>query len=202
MGYHRKRPDLKHPNRRIRSKDLALARDETVRILSKFTDRVFGELERRTQETGLPDGYPSGGSGDGSRSTDDTSTTERTALRLVNGEHSGDVTAEAMKSIRNSFDRAWDHVIAAEDAWDAICASDRGKREREVTLGTCQACLRDDVPNTPNDRIVAGYCPACFKAWQRTADESGVRRDRMTFERSRRDLKVVDSGPQSVSAGA
>ena len=160
MGMHRRRPNLKHPHRRIKARDMAVARDETVRILAKFSDRMLAELERRTQETATPDGYPSGGSGDGSRSSDATSSTERTALRLIAGEHSGDRTLDAMRSIRNSFDKAWDHVIAAEDAWDAIMASDRGQRERQVTLGDCKACLRDDVPNTPSERIVAGFCPA------------------------------------------
>ena len=201
MGIYRKRPDAKHPNRKIRAKDMVTARDESIRIMAKFTGPTFTEMERRSQESALPDGYPSGGSGDGSRSSDDTSSTERTALRLVAGEHSGDRTLEAMRSIRNSFDKAWDHVIAAEDAWDAICASDRGRKERQVTLGTCQACLRDDVPNAGSDRIVAGYCPSCFKAWLRSYD-GNARRDRMAFERSRRELQAVGESPKHVSPGA
>ena len=193
MGLHRKRPDAKHPHRKIKAKDMAMARDETTRILGKFSDHDLSEMERRTQETALPDGYPSGGGGDGSKSSDDTSSTERTALRLVTGEHSGDRTMEAMKAIRNAFDKAWDHVIEAEDAWDAIMASDRGKREREVTLGTCQACLRDDVPNVGDDRIRSGYCRSCYREWLKTADGGGTRMDRLTYEQSRRQLEVVEA---------
>ena len=196
MGIHRRRPNLKHQHRRIKARDMGIARDETLRILGKFDDKKLAEIERRTQETSTPDGYPSGG-GNGSKSSDDTSSTERTALRLVAGEHSGDRTLEAMKSIRNSFDRAWDHVIAAEDAWDAIMASDRGRRERQVTLGECKACLRDDVPMTPNDRIKAGFCNACFVAWTRT-DVGHGRQDRMSFMESRRKLEVLDT-PASVT---
>ena len=192
MGMYRKRPDVKHPHRRIKTKEMITARDETTQILAKFTDGKFSEMERRCQESSLPDGYPSGGGDDGSKSSDATSSTERTALRLISGEHSGDRTLEAMRSIRNSFDKAWDHVIAAEDAWDAICASDRGKKEREVTLGTCQACLRDDVPNVDDDRIRAGYCRGCYRDWLKTSAESGIRLDRLTFERSRRELVMVD----------
>lgn len=191
MGY-RRRPNLKHQHRRIKARDMGVARDETIRILSKFDDKKLAEIERRTQESSIPDGYPSGG-GNGSKSSDDTSSTERTALRLIAGEHSGDRTMEAMKSIRNSFDKAWDHVIAAEDAWDAIMASDRGRRERQVTLGTCQACFAE-VPNVGEDRIKAGYCPPCFRAWLRTSDEAGVRKDRLTFEKSRRKLEAADGG--------
>lgn len=191
MGMYRKRPDLKRPFRKIKTSELAEARDEIMRISGRFTDRMFSQLERRTLETALPDGYPSGGSGDGSKSSDETSTTERTALRLLNGQVEADVTLNAMRSIRNSFDKAWDHVIAAEDAWDAICNSDAMKKGREMTLATCAACLRDDVPNMGNDRIIAGYCPTCFKAWQRT-DAGEGRQDRFSFEKSRRVLEVVE----------
>ena len=197
MGMYRKRPDTKHPKRKIKEKELVTARDEITRIVGKFRKSNFLEMERRSQESALPDGYPSGGGGDGSKSSDDTSSTERTALRLISGEHSGDRTLEAMRSIRNSFDKAWDHVIDAEDAWDAIMASDRQKKDREVTLKTCQACLRDDVPNVDDDRIRAGYCRGCYRDWLETRDESGVRMDRLTFERSRRELVMVDEAATS-----
>jgi len=192
---HRKRPDLRRPNRRIEVSEMVQAREQTMAILDKLTPKVLTEAERRSRETCLPDGYPSGTGDGGSRSSDPTSSTERAALRLIAGEYPTDETLTACQHLRNALEGCWDAAITAEDAWTYVLHVSQTMRERasQSTLGTCQACFRDDVPNVGSDRIVAGYCPACFKAWQRTAEGTGSRQDRMTFEASRRELKSVEA---------
>ena len=180
---HRKRPDTRRTNRPVKAAELRLAVDELLRITATFTPTLMSELERRSRETAIPDGYPSGGSGAG-RSADATSSTERAALRRTDGVTLDPMTL-AMRAIRNDIDKAWEMLIRAEDAVAFINDRDTMRRERQSSLGTCQACQRDDVPNVGNDRIRSGYCVACFTAWTRTDFGQG-RQDRAAFEISRR----------------
>lgn len=119
--------------------------------------------------------------------------TENTALRIIDGgKRSDDPQMEAFRRIDSAFQACWDAVADIDAAWDLICHITDMRRGRETTLGSCQACLRDDVPNQGDDRIKSAYCPPCYKAWQRT-DEGNGRQDRASFERSRRELVVVDA---------
>lgn len=203
MGTHRKRPDLHRPKRHLAVKDMTDARDQTATILGKMSRTVLAEVERRSRESCLPDGYPSGGGDGGSRASDETSSTERAALRLVASEFPHDVVLSSCQTFRNALDKCWDAAIEAEDAWDYVLSVSKGKLGRETTLGNCQACLRADVPNVGSDRIRAGYCNACFTAWVRTdhhpTDDDPLRRgsgrqDRHSFELSRREMKAVETG--------
>lgn len=65
---------------------------DNIRTVREFLDRLtekpespdadwVSALVRMGEETAIPDGYPSGGSGDGGRSTSDDTPTERAALR-------------------------------------------------------------------------------------------------------------------------
>lgn len=66
-----------------------------------------------------------------------------------------------------------------------------------VMAGPCQACGRD-VAGTELDRLLAGYCGACYQRWYQTAPvfadgSRGSRQDRNRFERERRQqLAVLD----------
>lgn len=163
------------------------------RVFARLTDENLKEIERRSRMTAEPDGFGSGSSGEGVSNGEVSNPTERMALRLVSGEKvTGDVQMEAFRRIDNAFQACWDAVADIDAAWDLINRITDMKRGRETTLGTCQACLRSDVPNTPTDRIKAGYCNSCFVAWSRT-DTGNGRQDRLSFELSRRELKVVDA---------
>lgn len=211
-------------HRAIKAKRLKQQRDRVVDVLARFTDRVFDEVERRSQMTALPDGFPTNtryGPRDGGPSsvqhepgciwaTDpfpqcecgetQATSTERAALRLIEGRPEHDPQQTSCERIDDAFQEMWTSVIKAERAWDLILHSSEAIRGRQTTLGTCQACLRDDVPNVGSDRIVAGYCATCFKAWQRTDGGHG-RQDRLSFERERRQLRVVRDDDPGARTG-
>lgn len=176
--------------RAIKQRDGVLR--DLPRVFGKLTDANLSEIERRSRMTNEPDGFGSGNRGEGS-SSETSNPTERMALRLVDGQRKdGDVQMEAFKRIDAAFQACWDAVADADAAWDLICHITDERRGREVTLSTCRACLRDDVPGVGSDRIKSGYCNPCYIAWYRT-DEGTGRQDRMTFELSRRQLAVVET---------
>jgi hypothetical protein len=166
-------------------------RDRINDVLARFNDHVLDEVARRGELTNVPDGFGIGGGGGSVRGGDDTSSTERAALQLAEGRRDYDVQQTSVERIDDAFQSMWDAVIAAERAWDVILNASEGIRGRQTSLGACQACFRDDVPNVGSNRIRAGYCPACFTAWCRTDQGSG-RMDRFTFERGRRAMRVVE----------
>jgi hypothetical protein len=230
----RKRPDFRKPDRPLDLDEMTNAATSTVTILDRVTaPTVLAEIERRNREGVVPDGYKSSsrlGAVSGSKVDHERGCpagdpvpgqcacdagfrdtvghpTEDVALRLIEGGYPADTIDQAAKRFRNAIDQCWNYAIEAEAAWDLINRVTDMHRWRPSTLGTCQACQRNDVgKNTrdPDDRIRAGYCPACFRAWCRTADETGVRMDRPAFEASRRpslELRVVPDPPEDGGTG-
>lgn len=164
------------------------------KVFARSTDAALKEADRRAKETAEPDGFPPGGVMEGSGGAIGNSTQHYAILRLVSDGHVvGDVQMEAIRRIDRGFQACWDAIRDIDAAWDMIeHVTDMTKVSRPVTLSTCQACLRDDVPNVGNDRIVSGYCDACLRAWYRTNDGNG-RQDRYAFEQSRRKLERVEA---------
>jgi hypothetical protein len=175
--------------RAIKQRDAVL--EHLPRVFGRMKDADLNEIERRARMTAEPDGFSSGGSIEGSTS-EVSDPTQAHAFRLIEGtKPQGDVQMEAFRRLDRAFQGCWDHVIEAEAAWDLIQHITDGRRGRETSLGTCQACLRSDVPNVGEDRIRAGYCNSCYRSWLRSDGGLG-RMDRFSFELSRRQLEVVE----------
>ena len=199
-------------HRRIKAQSLKEFRDKISRHLAGFSDVNLEIIEYRARLDPTPDGFPTNtrygprmgpGSthlpecpndeecncpGVGTQST----STEAAALRLIDGHRDRDPQQKACERIDLAFRSIWREIDAAEHAWDVILHASESIRTREAqsTLGTCQSCLRDDIPNVGSDRIRSGYCPSCYRAWVRSDTGSG-RQDRAAFEKSRRQLHVV-----------
>lgn len=194
-------------SRRVKAKHLRALRDKTRRKLDLFSDPVLETVEYRSTLDQRPDGFPTntrygprtggpshlGEVDNDDEGPDESSSTERAALRLVDGRMERDPQQRACERIDQAFRSIWAEIDAAEHAWDVILHASDSIRDREAqsTLGTCQACLRDDVPNVGEDRVRSGYCPACYRAWLRTDDSGHGRQDRAAFEIDRRRLRVV-----------
>lgn len=181
-------------HRRIKAKRLRFQRDRALEVLKRFTDDALRTVEYRSTLTDQPDGFSDGKSGDGDGG-DVSDPTGNAVLKLVEGTGGVDPQQVSCERIDAAFGAMWRSLEEAERSWDVILNVSESIRGRQTTLGTCQACLRADVPNMGNDRIRSGYCPACFKAWCRT-DEGSGRQDRLSFEMSRRQLHVVGEEPK------
>lgn len=189
----------------INARRLKRQRDRIAKSLARFSDGVFETVEYRSSIDSQPDGFPTNtrygprtGAGlrqDSDGEPEQATSTERAALRLVDGGGPRDTQQRACERIGQAFRTIWAEIDAAEKSWDVILHASDVIREREAqsTLGTCQACLADDIPNVGEDRIRSGYCPACYRAWLRTDTGQG-RQDRLAFEARRRRLELVNDG--------
>ena len=164
---------------KIRADKILKARDRALEVLNSLTDADLREFERRSEFDATGDGFGDGNSG--GRSSDVSRPTERVALATLEPRHYSDPQMVAIEIIRNETLAMRVSAIRIERAKSVIQHITDGRRGREVTLGTCNACERTDVANTGSDRIKAGYCPACWTAWCRQG-----RPDRLAFEISRR----------------
>ena len=164
---------------KFRADKVAKARDRALEVLTSLSDADLREFERRSEFDAAGDGFGDGNSG--GRSSDVSRPTERTAIALLEHRHVSDPQMIAIEIIRNSVAAMRIEAIKIEKAKSVIAHITDGRRGREVTLGTCNACFRSDVANTGSDRIKAGYCPACYQEWWRQGQP-----DRLAFEMSRR----------------
>lgn len=116
-------------------------------------------------------GYPAGTLGDGgSRSSDTTSSTERNGnpdlpsyWHGVDGRY-----AQALHDLHNLTGRANRLTLELVAHADDIDPTPAG-------TGACRACNRVCRPDAqrPGNRLVAGLCPTCYKAWQRYRRDDG-----------------------------
>ncbi len=116
------------------------------------------------------DGYPHGGNNDGPRGADTTSTTERAALTPP------DTGTRALADAIDHFLAASKHLAAAHAKLGEYQRPKQVEVGRTSTVGTCPACGNLALP-----RPRAGYCEACYRAWDRAG-----RPDRFTFEHERK----------------
>lgn len=175
---------------RFNARRIAKQRDEVlVRlpiVLAKLTDDEVAELERRVRVDAAPDGFKSVQLGGNTSGGDTTDVTQAMALRRLDGRRDHDPQKVAIERIAAGVQQVADAVKDIDSAYTLIRHITDQRRGREVTLGSCLACLRDDVPNQGSDRIRSGYCNACYTAWVKTGGGQG-RQDRHAFELSRRD---------------
>ena len=137
-------------------------------------------------ELTLPDGYPTGGNGehvaggDVPRPTEHAVLERERVLESVEDHHNDEARIVGLASVDASLRVAVQALREVHDALSQLTARlHHGQAEQRTNMADCSACERP-VANTPVDRIKAGYCEACYKAWTRAG-----RPDRAGFERTR-----------------
>ena len=171
---------------KFRADKIAKGRDRALEVLNSLTDTELREFERRSEFDAGSDGFGDGNSG--GRSSDVSRPTERTALALLETRFVMDPQMRAIEIIRNETLAIRASALRIEKAKSVIVHITDGRRGRETTLGTCNACERTDVANTGSDRIKSGYCPACYMAWRREGQP-----DRLIFEMRRHAVEAADA---------
>ena len=165
---------------RIKADKLAKARDRITEVVNRaLTDSNLAEMERRAEYDATGDGFGDG-SGGGDRNAI-SRPTEAAGLALLESHFVIDPQMRAFEIIRTETLSMRTSAVRIEKAWSVVTHIQDGRRGRETTLGTCNACLRSDVANSASDRIKSGYCPACYTEWRRRGQP-----DRLAFEVSRR----------------
>lgn len=164
-------------------------------LADKIAARAPALLERNERGGSAErDGFPSGGdSGGGSRSSDRTSSTERTVLERLADEEPDrrveqDQVAAAVRALKKHLDDATKSLLLAlaQVALGEHLASHDGRHSNAPT--PCLGCDRI-VFCTTEDPLRSGLCGACSTAWYRwKASEEGEGRvaDRSRFCRTRR----------------
>ncbi len=161
---------------------IAAAMREAARRLEKAGDLAVEAAYILAQR-----GYPASTLGDGgSRGTDGTSSTERTVQRAVPGKDD-----QTRKALPLPPDAKWWGVDAR---YATLLATANVTSNRLVTLtndllhhagmddstpagtGECRGCARICRPSKdkPGDRLRAGLCPTCYRAWLRYVDKDGA----------------------------
>lgn len=167
--------------------------DRTLASLRRALDHLETRapaLIERDERGGSPerDGYPSGGGEGGARSSDNTSSTERTAVARLEGHDRPDDVHRAAKALLLHLDSALKHLHSAESMvkLGEHLATHDGRHSNPPTA--CLGCGRT-VECTTEDPIRGGLCGACAVAWYRykTAEEAEGRiADRSRFLRNRK----------------
>lgn len=163
-------------------RDLDLAkkhRDTLLEVAKRLNNRYLEELERRGWQVADLDGYrgntrPGIGSAGGSEDTP----VERAAL----GNDPKDSTGANIRTLFHLLEEAAGHAQGVNGKIDWLENNDSSvNRERHlIGAGDCAAC-GTYASGDLNDRLRAGYCPACNMAWTRAG-----RPDRATWNETRR----------------
>lgn len=152
-----------------------------VTKLDQVERRLLEAVRRDNTGDPLNDGYPSGFVGSGGMDAAQSSTE---AALLAQYDRDGNLlptrpdphhalTAAAVTALEQAAD-------AISDLYGKLDAIDRlATIHRTDPSGHCAACSRW-VEGTAVDRLRAGYCEACYRAWDRAG-----RPDRVQFERQR-----------------
>lgn len=167
--------------------------DRTLALLRRALDQLETRapaLLERDERGGSPerDGYPSGQGDGGARSSDSTSSTERTAVARLEGHDRPDDVHRAARALLLHLDKAVEHAQAAvsQVALGEHLASHDGRHSNPPT--DCLACGRT-VNCTTDDPIRSGFCNACdtaWRRWKRDEETAGRTPDRSRFARIRK----------------
>jgi len=138
-------------------------------LLDKHGDRTVGFSRLLASR-----GWPASTGGGGSRSSDTTSSTERAAL----GPHPW---AGIDERYLGQLAELWKLGVAVQATMSSVLAHASDEDPVPAGTGHCRRCERFCRPtgDRPQDRIRAGYCPACYRRWLRLG-----RPDRTTYERT------------------
>lgn len=171
-------------------------RDRIRELAQRLTDSTIEDFARRGQHRPAGDGYPTSSRGGGAHSSEVARPTETAAVRLgakadedvADGEevqpdtweeHELDLVAKALDDAFAQLAEMAGVAKAMTRKLDFVVSVYAKANQRAAGAGDCQACDRV-VTGTPNDRLRAGYCAACYMAWDRAG-----RPDRVAFEATR-----------------
>ena len=171
---------------KIKADTMMRDRDRSIDALAMLPDNELLEVERRAQFDAANDGFSAGGSGGGA-SSEVSRPTELTAIAIIESRQQADPQMTAFVILQRELALMRARALRIEKVMYVMRHIQDGRRGRETSLHSCQACERDDLVDRPKN----GYCPACYRAWLRTADNGQVRQDRLTFEIHRRAEDVV-----------
>jgi hypothetical protein len=176
---------------------MAMYRRDVIARVVKLLDNST-VIDMLDCEDLIADGLSRSGDTSGVRSGDVNRPTEAAALRLAGAEErtledgtvvpaepdtwterERDVVAEAIHEALAAMGEAAGALLIVERKLPVIVDAGAKLRERESSIQQCKACDRD-VLGTRDDRLKAGYCEACYKAWSRAGMP-----DRFMFERDR-----------------
>lgn len=172
------------------AKNLMARRDRARAILDRLDDKTCAELGRRARGA-VRDGFPSSSGGGGVSTSDVSRPTEASALvglpdvedqadDWVRHESPADPVGDAIAEVFATMGEAVGLLLVIDGQRGYVLATGDDKRGRVSSLGSCSCCCRD-VACTPEDRLRAGFCGACYQAWVR-----GGRPERVGFIRDRR----------------
>lgn len=173
-------------------------RDSILEDIKSFTESVL--LDIVDCEMRIADGLARSGDAVGGRSGDVSRPTERAALRLAGREeeydeegnvkreaepdtwveNERDVVGEAILEFMVELKEAAAHLRIARRKIPVVVDAGARLRGRKDSIDQCLCCDRD-VLGTREDRLKAGFCEACYKAWRRLGMP-----DRFAFIRDRR----------------
>lgn len=169
---------------------------EALEILVTVDASWLWEFQRRREMVATPDGIGSGSGDGGSKSADETSSTERAALNRPPGcphprpvkldglkepycakcgkkmrTHLADPIGAVVEEVFDLLDTATHALRTLERRGAVVLHQADGHRGRQSTIGQCLTCGRT-VPGAGADerkgeRLRAAYCPACHTAWLR-----------------------------------
>ena len=160
------------------------AQIETVeKLCERFDDAKLAEIERVAKIDSTVDGFPAGGSGSGS--TEVANPTLMAVINRLDTRQIRDPRQLSAETVASSLEEAWQAMTRAERAMALFASQAELKLGRESSLSEC-ICCNAAVVGIGNDRLRAGYCPACYQAWLRTKTANGPRMDRAKFESHRR----------------
>lgn len=126
------------------------------------------ELDTLSRHTTDPDGYPTSSLQPGSKG----GTSDPVGELVVNTDERipFDLVAAWLDDLFNSSRKAWEIARHLERVLWLI--DHRGDQQvgRQPSGSACAACDRY-VSGSPNDRLRASFCPACYFAWRRWSAE-------------------------------
>lgn len=191
---------------------------------------MLEELLRRGAEVAAGDGYPTQSMSDGDvhggfgQRVGSSTLTERAALRLASEDdetaerhgrdvqpdrwedHERDLAADLLRELVSDVARLALHADNIDNCRKVLLSIEgKGRRsDAAQPIGNCPLCAQM-VTGIGEDRIKAGYCPACYSAWRR----AGAPRDpveRGQFERARlaqlkREAEAADVSPPPRAVG-
>lgn len=157
--------------------------------LAKFLRQVANQLEthgdKAIELTALlaARGYPTGGSGNGSRSSDPTSSTETAALV-------GSVRWHDVDRILSTQLRAlWAAAVDAQSTMANVVAHGTTEDRPPAGTGYCVVKVCDEfcrpTAKAPDNRLRSGLGPSCWQAWLRyRASTRGTRAEYIAWRRA------------------
>jgi hypothetical protein len=157
-------------------------RDLIAEVMVGLTDRALREIDAAARFQATIAQEP------GRRSKGSVSRpTESQAVQEIEGKHIPDPRGHAFQVIDEQLAVMRAAAYEIRNAHDLIVHIAMSAEGRVSMLSSCLCCDRA-VSNADGDRLKAGYCEGCYKAWCR-----GGRADRPRFERERREKLIEDA---------